>query len=120
LCIFQFAVQFQTNHYAYWRDDAGTKRIVNLIRERRRARAQQSVRIGLSWEFEAGINFYRRMHQLDWMAPATREGAKGQYDYYVLLAKETQLVKEMGLTVLYTDPVSGAVLAEPGRRTVIE
>ncbi len=120
LCIFQFAIQFQTNHYAYWRYDAGTKRIVNLIRERHGARPAPNVRIGLSWELEPSINFYRRMYRLDWMAPGTRAGPKGQYDYYVLLAGETDLVKEMGLAVLYTDPVSGAVLAQPPSRGMIE
>jgi len=38
----------------------------------------------------------------------------------VLLAGETGLVKEMELAVLYADPVSGAVLAEPGGRSVIK
>ena len=59
------------------------------------------------------MNFYRRMYKLDWLAPVTRQGADGDFDYYVLLPGDAPLVKKLGLAVLYSDSLSGAALAVP-------
>ena len=113
LCVVQFTLQFQTSHYGQWRYDAGTRELVGRIRRLHRVHADKPVRLGISWVLEPSINFYRKMYRLGWMAPVTRDGPKGRYDYYVLLPLETSLVKEMGLSVLYRDPLSEAVLAAP-------
>ena len=113
LCVGQFTLQFQANHYGQWRYDAGTRAIVSHIRRLHRDRPDKPVRLGISWLLEPSINFYRKMYRLDWMAPVTRDGPKGRYDFYVLLPPETSLIKEMGLSVLHRDPLSEAVLAAP-------
>jgi hypothetical protein len=112
LCVLQFALQFQVSHYGQWRYDAGTKKIVNLIR--RHAEGRDKVRVGISWSLEPSMNFYRRMYGLTWMEPLNRHGPAGSFDYYVLLPPETSLADKLGLSVLYRDALSEAVLAVPG------
>lgn len=115
LVIAQFALQLQTTHYGQWRYDASTKKIMAMIRQRCREKGHRYVRVGISWVYEPSLEFYRRLYKLDWIAPFTREGPEGNYDYYVLLPSDAPLLKQEGLRVLYKDPLSGAILAEPER-----
>jgi len=115
LCTAWFALEFKTSHYAWWRYDAGTKRIVQRIREMHSGRESAKVKVGVTWFFEPSMNFYRRLYGLDWMAPLTRDGPDGAYDYFIVQGEEAAMVKKRGWRRLYTDPISGAVLAVPDR-----
>jgi 4-amino-4-deoxy-L-arabinose transferase-like glycosyltransferase len=110
-CLVQFLAQFQATHYSEWYYEGSTKKIVGLIRERHAGQPAGRVRVGVTWELEPGMNFYRRMYKLDWMEPPTRNGADGDFDYYVLTARDTPLIKKRGLSVIFSDHVSGTVLA---------
>jgi hypothetical protein len=111
ICLAQFAAQFQSSHYGEWRFDASTKKIVGLIRERQASQPLARVRVGITAIFEPSVNFYRRMYRLNWMDPVDRTGPNGDFDFYILLGDDTSLVKRRGLTVLYSDSLSGAWLA---------
>ncbi|HSW50191.1 MAG TPA: hypothetical protein VLH09_08455, partial [Bryobacteraceae bacterium] len=109
-----YLLQLPTRVYGEWTYDSSTKRIVNLIRDRHQQRPLAKVRVGISWMLEPGMNFYRRAHNLTWMAPLDRKGPDGDFDYYVLLDGEAPLIKKRGLRVLYSNPTAGVHLAEPG------
>jgi hypothetical protein len=116
LALAHFLVYFQTNHYAEWRFDRSTKHMVQLIRERQRIEPRPKVRVGGTWLFEPTLNFYRQMYRLAWMEPVERKDPNdGNYDYYILSLEDSSLVATRGLTVLYTDPFAGAVLAAAPR-----
>jgi len=117
LTITLFAAGFTTDHYAEWRYDAGTKRIVNLLRELHGSNPGARVRLGVNWLFEPALNFYRHRYHLDWIEPVTRAGPDGDYDYYVLLPKDAPAMERMHLRPLYRDAVSEATLAVPARRS---
>lgn len=117
LAIGLFAAGFTTDHYAEWRYDAGTKRIVNMLRELHRNQPGARVQLGVNWLFEPALNFYRHRYHLDWIEPVTRAGPDGDYDYYVLLPKDAPAMEKMHLRPLYRDPVSEATLAAPARRS---
>lgn len=104
-----FAAGITTDQYPEWRYDAGTHRIVNVLRARCAAKGR--VRLGVNWLFEPSLNFYRHKYHLDWIEPVTRDGPDGKYDYYVLLPKDAAVAAKLGLRPLYRDPVSEAVLA---------
>ena len=62
--------------------------------------------------YEASVLYYARAQHLDWLAPVTREDPRsGDFDYYYLVQEDQALVAQRGLTVLYRDPVSLAILA---------
>jgi hypothetical protein len=109
-----FAAGFTTNQIPEWRYDAGTKRIVRLLRERHAAEPGRRVRLGVTWLLEPSFNFYRQMYDLKWLAPMTRAGPDGEYDYYVVLPQDDAVIRGRALEPLYRDPVSEATLARRG------
>ena len=114
-CLVQFGAQFQTTHYSEWYYEGSTKKVVGLIRERQARQPLAKARVGVTWQLEPGMNFYRRLYKLDWLEPLTRKGPDGDYDYYVLLPEDAPLIKKRGLSVVYSDSLSGASLAVPGQ-----
>jgi hypothetical protein len=108
-----FAAGFRTGQIPEWRYDAGTKRIVGLLRARHAAEPARRVRLGVTWLLEPSLNFYRQMYDLKWLAPVTRAGPDGDYDYYVTLPQDDAVVKRRALQPIYKDPVSEATLAAP-------
>ncbi len=114
----QYAMEFDTRYYAQWSYDAGTKRMVEFLVQREARQPRGRVRIGASWLFEPSLNFYRQRFGLKWLQKITRDGPRGDYDYYLLIWDDIRLVEEMNLEVLRRDPLSGAVLAVP--RSVVQ
>jgi hypothetical protein len=111
LCLTHFLANFQWTHYGEWRFDQSTKKIVQLIRAREGPSPRGKVRVGITWLLEPSVNFYRKRYRLDWMREATREGAGGDFDYYLLLPEDAPLVAKLGLSVIHSDDASGAILA---------
>ena len=108
LCIVQFLLLYRVTYFNSWLADAGVKPAVNVVRAREGARP---VRIVASWQLEPSLNFYRRRYRLDWLEPVTRDGAGAPGDYHVLAEADADVVRKLGLTVLYRDPLSGTLLA---------
>lgn len=112
----QYALELKTGWYEEWRFDAGTKRVMQALdHEMTHAHNARPVasRMGISWVYEASVLYYARVGHLDWLAPVTRADPRsGDFDYYYLSEDDQALVAQRGLTVLYRDPVSKAVLAE--------
>jgi hypothetical protein len=69
------------------------------------------VRIAGSWALEPPLNFYRTLYHLDWMEPVVRGPADAPGDYYVFWSSDADVVSKLHLTVIYTDPLSGTLLA---------
>ncbi len=106
-----FAAGFTTSYYIDWLYDRGTCRMMRTIRDRENGRRQ--VRVGVSWEFEPTVNFYRRRYRMAWLREATRSGPDGEYDYYLLQPRDQALVARRGLKVLAKDELASTVLAAP-------
>ncbi|MGD0201731.1 MAG: hypothetical protein ABSD27_13345 [Bryobacteraceae bacterium] len=106
-----FAAGFTTTHYNEWNFDSATKRIALLIRDRKPSSPSAEVRVGATWQLEPSLNFYRRRYGLKWIKPLLRDGADGDFDYYVLLPADYWLIKTRNLKVLFSDPLSQAVVA---------
>ncbi|HEX8984164.1 MAG TPA: hypothetical protein VF767_01980 [Bryobacteraceae bacterium] len=105
-----FLAGFTTNQYPEWRFDAGTRRIVDILRARP---SGTPVRLGVNWRFEPSLNFYRHRYHLDWIQPVTRDGPDGAFDYYLLLPADAAVAERRALRPIYRDPVSEATLAVP-------
>jgi hypothetical protein len=82
-----------------------------LIRDRKPSSPSAEVRVGATWQLEPSLNFYRRRYGLKWIKPLLRDGADGDFDYYVLLPADYWLIKTRNLKVLFSDPLSQAVVA---------
>jgi Dolichyl-phosphate-mannose-protein mannosyltransferase len=116
LCIVQFATQFNTRYYAEWAYCAATKDMMAAIRSRHALNPAGPVRLGVTWQLEPGVNFYRTMWGLNWIEQVYRESPDNDNDYYLLLYGDVGLVERRGLKPLIEDRLSGAVLAQAGGR----
>lgn len=111
-----WAPQIRLDHFIEWRYDSSTRKVFYLLHEAHRTDPPQSVRLGITWIYEPSLNFYRRLTG-QWMVPVNREGPEGSYDYYVLSPhdhKAKSLLARGGLRTLYTDPLSGSIVAVRG------
>jgi hypothetical protein len=113
LCVAWFAVEFNTNYYAEWRYDAGTRRIVRLLRDRQAIAPDRKLRVGITWYLEPSMKFYRRLDALDWMEVVDLRREQNALDYFVVVGDDLALLKTRGLVPLYTDRISQEVLAAP-------
>ena len=113
LCVVQFATQLNTRYYAEWAYCASTKDMMAVIRSGHAANPAARVRLGVTWQLEPGVNFYRSMWGLNWIEPVFRQSPDGDNDYYLLLYGDRGLVERRGLKTLLSDTLSGAVLARP-------
>jgi hypothetical protein len=108
-----FIAGFTWDQYPEWRYDAGTRRIVDVLRQLPRPIPPARLRLGNNWRLEPSLNFYRHKDHLDWIEPVTRDGPDAAYDAYVLLPPDAGLIAKRGLRPLYRDPVSEVTLAVP-------
>lgn len=110
----QYAIQFQWNHFYCWIYDADNKAFLEKIRTDRTS-AGGPLHVGVSWQLAPSLEYYRLAKHLEWLAPVTRQGPEGEYDYYLLLEQDRIWVERKGLKVMYEGPVSRTILAKPGR-----
>ncbi len=106
ICVGQFATQFGGYFYGEWEFDSATKRLVETMRQR------QPARVGVSWQLESTVNFYRQMYGLDWMTPVTRDRPDGSFDCYLLVESDADLAGRYGLRLIERDARSGTQLLE--------
>ncbi len=110
-CALWFAFQFNVDRYTEWTYDAGTKRIVGMLRTEHQTEPDKNWPVGVTWVLLPSMNFYKSLYHLDWFQPVdTRNGTAGLTSF-VLAEKETQLLQTLGLHATYIDPVSNQVLA---------
>jgi 4-amino-4-deoxy-L-arabinose transferase-like glycosyltransferase len=105
-----YLLQFETSYYALWRDEEGARRAMELARADHASHPSRST-VGLTWRLEPPVNFYRVMFGLTWMPPATRAGADGIYDYYLVTKDDAGMIPKYPLLPVYTNPDSGLTLA---------
>lgn len=111
LAAVQFATQFNTRYYHEWAYDASTKEMMSIIRTEHAWNPAARVRLGVTWQLEPAVNFYRIKWRLGWMEPVYRQSPDADNDYYLLLFGDRALVERRGLKTIFSDAVSGAVLA---------
>jgi hypothetical protein len=100
-----YLLQFDVRRYTEWDFDADTEQIAKMLRE------HNAVHVGASWELEPTLNYYRDHFRITSMEPVTRRDPDGDFDYFVLLPGNQEIISKRNLTVLYRGPISGAVLA---------
>ena len=84
-----------------------------MIRRLRELRPSQPACIGGSWYFEPTVNYYRLRYRLAWLAEMKRtDEPRAGCRFYILLSTDERFVDQLRLRRLWTDPVSGAILAE--------
>lgn len=110
-----FAAGFSVDHYGEWKYDRNTKTVMRMLQQQNGA--EREVRMGVHWQFEPSVNFYRRLYRLDWLKPVDRSGPDGDFDYYYLGYTDTGLVEKRGLRPLLTDAEAQVIFAVKSSET---
>ncbi|MCS6951345.1 MAG: hypothetical protein RMK57_10520 [Bryobacterales bacterium] len=109
-------LQLNWTHFHVWRYNADDKQIVQRLDEVHK-RTRRRLSVGISWQLEPVYHYYRERGGRSWLPEFDRSGPGGEFEYYVLIRNDQDLIVERGLEVLYRGPVSGTVLArrrDPG------
>lgn len=98
--------------YPPGRIDADTKAMIaDLSREYEKGFRGRKIRLGINWELEPSINFYRKVNGFSWLERVTRDGLVGEYDYYYYLQKDRAQMEERGVKTIRIYPLTGNTLA---------
>ncbi|MBE9481501.1 MAG: hypothetical protein IMY69_07395, partial [Bacteroidetes bacterium] len=102
-----------------WKYDAQTNEmIVDLEKEVNRSQKEnQTVKLGINWLFEPTINFYRKTQNLNWLNEVNRDGIEGDFDYYYILEKDYEKIKNFNLEIIKQYPLSKSILLKKSNFT---
>jgi len=111
--LIQFATQVQLRYFEIWRFNSSIMDIAQQLRQETRDRPAESVSLGANFTQQPPLEFYRIYYRIAALKPLDRKlhADVTGHDFYVLTGPETGATKAAGLTVLFSDPVSGVVLA---------
>ncbi|MEM7035904.1 MAG: glycosyltransferase family 39 protein [Bacteroidota bacterium] len=71
------------HHVTEWRYDACTTDMLEDLEALHQSDGNpEPVKLGISWQFRAALNYYITSHNLDWIEKIVKPGCKGDYDYY--------------------------------------
>src|ERR1022692_1088948 len=110
-CSLWFTFELNANQYTEWSYDAGTKRIVTLLRNQHQAEPDKNWQVGVSWMLMPSMNFYKPLYHLNWFQPIDVRAGTAGLTRFVLVDKDTHLVQTLTLHTNYIDPVSSQVVA---------
>jgi uncharacterized membrane protein len=68
--------------YLDWQYDASTSEMMNDLRQDVGTKPAKEVKLGIAWQYEPSINFYKIAWHLDWLKRVDRNGYNGDFDYY--------------------------------------
>jgi hypothetical protein len=106
-----FAMQIEVSYYTEFREDADMRTLM-----RRVAALPGPHRLAASFELDTVVDFYRARYRMDdWLYLKGREPAPDA-DVYILLPKDSRIVAQQNLRVVWTGRVSGVVVAMRGHR----
>ena len=111
--LIQFATQVQFRYFEIWRFNSAIKDIAEQLRQETKDRPAKSVSLGTDFTQQPPLEFYRIYYRIAALKPVERKlhADVTGHDFYVLTGPERSATKTAGLTVLFSDPVSGVVLA---------
>jgi hypothetical protein len=108
-----FVSEFDTRYYFEFREDAHVDTMMQTLRDLKPA---ERGCVGGSWRYVPTVNYYKLRYKLEWIEEmkwtATPESG---CTFYVLEAADKPFVQRLGLRPLWTDPVSGSIVAEKAR-----
>jgi hypothetical protein len=107
----EFAAQWNVNSFLVWRYDADTKRIFNLLEAA--PKPAGPIRLGVSWQLEPALNYYRESRKATWMASVERDGFDGVRQFYAALPQDQSTPPWPKLKQIYKGRISGTALAIP-------
>lgn len=114
VALVHFAACANLAHTFLWRYDAGTRAAMAPIAAA--AGTTSWLRLGVSWQLEPAVNFYRVTRGIAGLAPVTREDPRRRFDLYFLTGDDRAIAGALGLARCAEYPAAGSLLASPPGR----
>ncbi|MCW3105299.1 MAG: hypothetical protein JWO09_3739 [Bacteroidetes bacterium] len=92
-----------------WNFDADTKKMLLDLEKEKAVSGRQKIKLGVTWIFEPGINFYRESKKLDWLETVTREDVSNEFDLYYI-EKDDQAKVPAEKKAIHEYPASESLL----------
>ncbi|MCW3070840.1 MAG: hypothetical protein JWO44_730 [Bacteroidetes bacterium] len=106
---FHFSTCANLSYASNWNFDADTKKMLQDLEKEKNTSGKQKIKLGVTWLFEPGINFYRETKKLDWLETVTRAEVSGEFDFYYI-EKDSQAKVPPEKKVIHEYPASGSML----------
>ena len=95
ISLISFYKRSNLNTLVEWGYDSETKNMIQTLESTLRMNNDNSktIKLGISWNFEPTINFYRETKGLKWLLPVDRKGINKTDDYFYIYGNELGLLK---------------------------
>ncbi|HEX5323916.1 MAG TPA: hypothetical protein VFW40_09030 [Capsulimonadaceae bacterium] len=113
----QFLTQFHTRFFALWTFDSAINLVARRLANETRDKPAGSISVSATWFHTPALEFYRHVYRMTALRPVERHQHTELtgFDYYVLNLKDDDDLRGRpapNLTSLFTDDLSGALLAK--------
>jgi hypothetical protein len=107
------AVQKANLRYSLiWKYDADIKEMLGDVKsDLVQHGGRQKIRFGINWRFEPSINYYYAVKRPEWLPIVTRDGIKGEYDYYYVRPDDRGELLKKNVEIFREYPLTGNILA---------
>ena len=100
-----------TTSFLSWRFDAQTKEMLNDLQTIASHENKTKINLGISWLYEATINYYIEAKKYTWLEKVENEGPKqGNYNYYYIMNEDRNFIEKNSKTIIKEYSISGAFL----------
>lgn len=105
------ALSTNTKSFLSWRFDAQTKEMLNDLQTIAANEHKTKIKLGISWLYQATINYYIQTKKYSWISKVENEGPKpGDYDYYYIMQEDKSFVEANSKKIIKEYSVSRALL----------
>ncbi len=117
MVVAQYTLEFRTTYYAAWLLHRHFDQIVAYIEKDPARPSNRPVVVAGSREMAVPLNFYKQSRKLAWLAETPGGDMPKVADYWTFGVLQRDEVQKRGLRIVWSDPLSGTVLAVPMKRT---
>ena len=100
-----------TTSFLSWRFEAQTKEMLNDLQTLKNNEHKTKINLGISWLYEATINYYIKAKKYTWLTKVENEGPKqGNYDYYYIMKEDKKFIEKYSKKIIKEYTISGSLL----------
>ncbi|MDD4872883.1 MAG: glycosyltransferase family 39 protein [Kiritimatiellae bacterium] len=100
------------DHSLVWKYDADIKDMIKDVEsDLYQHGGLRKIKFGINWLFEPSINYYYAVKRPTWLPIVTRDGIKGEYDYYYVRPDDREELLKKSVEIVREYPITGNILA---------
>ncbi len=81
--------------YLDWQYDSSTREMMHDLKADASSMPAKEIKLGICWQYEPSVNFYRKTWNLDWLKEVDRNGYDEDFDYFYVDNVDSILRKDI-------------------------